>query len=118
VDTGNFRVQVISPAGKLQSSFGEVGNGMGNFHRPKGIGVDSEGHIYVADAAFNNFQIFDPTGELLLYVGTTGREPGSFWLPAGVHIDKQDRIYVVDQINRRVQVFQYLAQERDEEEQL
>jgi DNA-binding beta-propeller fold protein YncE len=117
VDTGNFRVQVISPAGKLQSSFGEVGNAMGNFHRPKGIGVDSEGHIYVADAAFNNFQIFDPTGELLLYVGTTGREPGSFWLPAGVHIDEQDRIFVVDQINRRVQVFQYLAQERDKDEQ-
>jgi len=70
--------------------------------------VDSEGHIYVADAAFDNFQIFDQEGRLLLFVGQAGSGPGQFHLPAGLYIDEEDRIYVVDQFNRRVQVFQYL----------
>ena len=58
-------------------SFGEAGDSLGNFHRPKGIALDSEGHVYVVDAAFNNFQIFDREGQLLLFVGTTGQRPGT-----------------------------------------
>ena len=72
------------------------------------VSLDSEGHIYVVDASFNNFQIFDEEGQLLLFVGAGGRNPGEFVLPAGMFIDEQDRIYVADQGNSRVQVFQYL----------
>ena len=71
--------------------------------------MNSEGHVYVVDAAFSNVQIFDDGGELLLFVGRIGAAPGEFWLPAGLHIDGRDRIYVVDQYNRRVQVFDYLG---------
>jgi len=81
----------------------------GNFARPKGIGVDPDGHIYVVDAAFNNFQVFNNQGALLLIVGATGRGPGQFYLPAGAFLDAQGRFYVIDQFNRRVQVFEYLG---------
>ena len=106
----NFRVQIFDLAGRVVGKLGEVGANLGQFARPKGVGVDSEGNVHVTDAAFNNFQIFNPRGELLLFVGGVGTQPGEFWLPAGMHIDNHDRIFVVDQYNRRVQVFQYLGE--------
>ena len=81
----------------------------GQFSRAKGIAVDSDGHIYVVDAAFNNYQIFDQDGQLMLCVGSIGQGDGQFWLPAGAYMGPDDMLYVVDQYNFRVQVFQYLG---------
>jgi len=110
VDTMNFRVQIFTPDGKFIRTFGKIGIVPGSFARPKGVGVDSEGHIYVADAAFNNVQIFDDKGNLLLFFGRFGTGPGEFNLPAGVYVDRGDKIYVADQLNSRVQVFQYISE--------
>jgi hypothetical protein len=75
--------------------------------RPKGIGFDSEGHLYVVDAQWGMVQVFDREGRLLYYFGQRGTGPGDFQLPTGLEIDRQDRIYVVDSFNRRVEVFHY-----------
>ena len=88
--------------------FGKPGDAVGDFARPKGIAIDSEGHIYVADALFDVIQVFDRGGGLLLSFGGSGSGIGTFSLPAGLAIDSRDRLYVVDSANRRVQVFQYL----------
>lgn len=108
-DTMNFRVQVLDLEGNFLHEFGEMGDGWGQLARPKGVAVDSEGHVYMVDAAFENFQVFDEKGRLLVFVGHAGHGPGEFTLPAGMYIDEWDRIYVVDSYNRRVQVFQYLG---------
>jgi len=42
------------------------------------MAADSNGHIYVVDAIFDNFQIFSNDGKLLLNVGETGKGPGGF----------------------------------------
>jgi len=75
--------------------------------RPKGIGFDSEGHLYVVDALWGAVQVFDSQGRLLYYFGQRGTGLGEFQLPAGLQIDNNDRIYVVDSYNRRVQIFRY-----------
>jgi len=111
VDTMNFRVQIFDSEGQFIRTFGQVGVMPGSFSRPKGVGVDSEGHIYVADAAFSNIQIFDDKGRLLLFFGRFGKGPGEFSLPAGVYVDRFDRIYVADQLNARIQVFQYISEQ-------
>ncbi|MEN8195710.1 MAG: 6-bladed beta-propeller, partial [Pseudomonadota bacterium] len=90
------------------SAFGRHGDGSGDLAQPKGVGIDSEGHVYVADALFNRVQIFDKTGALLLAFGGDGAAPGEFWLPTGLYIAK-DRIYVADSYNQRVQIFQFLG---------
>ena len=109
-DTGNYRVQILDPAGKFIRAFGAQGDAPGEFIRPKGIAVDSQGHIYVADAEFNNFQIFTPEGQPLLAVGMLGSEPGQFALLAGLYIDSEDQIYTTEMYHGRVQVFQYISQ--------
>jgi DNA-binding beta-propeller fold protein YncE len=109
-DTQNFRVQVFDKDGKFIRKFGKVGDRPGNFARPKGVGVDSEGHIYVTDSAFNNVQIFSETGELLLFFGNAGYvQPGTFRLIAGIDIDENDKITIADGFTGRVQTFQYLS---------
>lgn len=108
VDSANFRVQAINPRdGSYSHSFGSIGRMPGQFARPKGIGIDPEGRVYVSDAAFGNFQIFTPDGQLLLAVGSRGSrlEPAKFMLPAGIEVDEDGRVYMVDQYFQKIDVF-------------
>jgi DNA-binding beta-propeller fold protein YncE len=107
VDAMNFRVQVLDTDGNFRYSIGKVGDGAGWIFRPKGIGFDSEHHLYIVDGLWGMVQVFDEQGRLLYYFGQKGTANGEFQLPTGLQIDKQDRIYVVDSFNRRVQVFHY-----------
>ncbi len=107
VDAMNFRVQVFDQGGTFRYSIGKAGDGTGWMFRPKGIGFDSESHLYVVDGAWGVVQVFDEKGQLLYYFGGKGTGAEQFQLPTGLQIDKKDRIYVVDSFNRRVQIFQY-----------
>ena len=107
VDAMNFRIQFVDYGGTFESSIGEVGDAPNSLFRPKGIALDSEGHLYVVDGFRGIVQVYDREGRLLYYFGGKGTRAGEFQLPAGLVIDKQDRIFVVDSYNRRVQVFHY-----------
>jgi DNA-binding beta-propeller fold protein YncE len=112
----NFRVQVLDRAGNFRYAIGKEGDGTGWMFRPKGIGFDSEGHLYVVDGAWGVVQVFNEKGQLLYYFGQKGTGPGEFQLPTGLVIDKNDRVYVVDSYNRRVQVFHYYGLPKTAEE--
>ncbi|HET7212078.1 MAG TPA: 6-bladed beta-propeller [Terriglobia bacterium] len=112
VDAMNFRVQVLDPSGKFEYAVGSRGDGTGQMFRPKGIGIDSEGHLYVVEGLSGTVQVFDRQGRLLYYLGRHGSGLGEFQLPAGLFIDREDFVYVVDSYDRRVEVFQYFGKER------
>lgn len=109
VDAMNFRVQVLDRSGKFRYSIGKIGDSNGSVFRPKGIGVDSEGDLYIVDGLWGVVQVFNREGDLLYYFGKRGTHPGEFQLPAGLFIDHEDRIFVVDSFNRRIQVFHYFG---------
>lgn len=110
VDTQNFRVQIFDKDGKFITKFGSIGDKPGTFARPKGVGIDSDGNIYVADSAFNNVQIFSEYGkDLLLYFGGGGLSPTRFKLMTGIFIDEDDKIAIADGFSGRVQTFQYIS---------
>ncbi|MBM4038391.1 MAG: 6-bladed beta-propeller [Planctomycetes bacterium] len=111
-DSLNHRIQRFDAEGRLLGSFGQAGDGTGDFAKAKGVAVDSEGHVYVADSLYDVVQIFDRDGRFLLSFGGSGREHESLWLPTGIFIDEEDRIYVADTGNARVQVYQYLRESR------
>jgi DNA-binding beta-propeller fold protein YncE len=94
--------------GVCLKTIGKKGDGAGDFALPKGVAFDSEGHIYVVDAQFENIQVFDPNGQLLMAFGEEGNGLGEFSLPAGLMIDGMDRIWVADAGNHRIQVFSYM----------
>lgn len=109
VDAMNFRVQVLDRSGNFRYAIGRIGEGQGGMFRPKGIGMDSEGHLYVVEAVRGMVQVFDQEGNLLYYFGQKGSGFGEFQLPTGLWIDHDDRVLVVDSYNRRVQVFHYFG---------
>jgi DNA-binding beta-propeller fold protein YncE len=107
VDAMNFRIQIFDRSGTYKSTLGSVGDTLGKLFRPKGIGFDSDGHLYVVDASADAVQVFTREGDLLFYFGQAGTAEGEFQLPSGIAIDQDDRVYVVDSYNRRVQIFHY-----------
>ncbi len=109
VDAMNFRVQVLDRSGVFKFAIGREGDTRGDFFRPKGVGVDSEGHIYVVDGLYSIVQVFDRQQNLLYYFGRRGTRFGDFQLPSGLFIDGNDDVFVVDSYNRRVEEFQYFA---------
>jgi DNA-binding beta-propeller fold protein YncE len=107
VDAMNFRIQVLGRNGAFRYSIGQAGEGAGNLFRPKGIGVDSESHVYVADGWNRLVQVFDEQARLLYYFGYAGTAERPLVAPAGLFVDGSDRILVVDSAARRLQIFRY-----------
>ncbi|GAB4177628.1 MAG: SBBP repeat-containing protein [Geothermobacteraceae bacterium] len=87
-NVGNGKVISLDRDGHILQSFGRLGDGFGQFGRPKGIATDEEERIYVVDAAHQNVQIFDPAGDLLMFFGEPTRKarPGEMKLPAGIEV--------------------------------
>jgi hypothetical protein len=106
----NSRVQAFDGEGRFKSRIGAGGDAPGSFGRPKGVAVDSFGHVYIVDALFDNIQIFDSEGRFLLNLGESGNKPGQFWLPNGIAISGQNEIFVADSYNHRLQVLRYIGQ--------
>ena len=85
--------------------FAGPGNGAGQLSEPRGLAVDAQGNIYVADTGNQRIQVFDAQGQPKLSFGTLGNGEGQFNEPRGVAVDAQGNIYVADTWNARVQKF-------------
>jgi DNA-binding beta-propeller fold protein YncE len=113
----NNRVEIFDADGNFISLFGKHGDGPGTFARPKGIAVDSDGHIWVADEMQDRLQVFNREGQLLTYIGTDhGNLPGQFKAILGVAIDKQNRVFTTEEYPGRVQEFRYVTDAEAETE--
>ncbi len=62
---GNARVHRFSATGELLGSWGEPGNGPGQFNLSHGVAVAPDGRVFVADRENDRIQIFAPDGAYL-----------------------------------------------------
>lgn len=77
------------------------------FGGPAGIGIDTDGNLYIADTAGNRVLRYEAcTGEVepLPCFGGEGGLPGQLRQPRGVIVGPHNRLYVADSGNHRVQV--------------
>lgn len=95
---GNRRVHKFSPDGKLMLSWGEEGDGIGQFALPHGVFLDKQDRVYVADRENHRIQIFTKDGEFIKQ-WTDFREHK----PCTLFIDKEDIIYVPE-LNQRMSI--------------
>ena len=86
-------------------AWGSAGSGSGQFRNPKGLGLDAEGNIYVADAHNHRIQVLDANGRFVRKWGSEGTQPGQFKEPWGVAVASNGDVYVADTWNHRIQVF-------------
>ncbi|MDP3645512.1 MAG: peptidoglycan-binding protein [bacterium] len=111
--TISFITQVVPPVCAEPYTFvktlATLGSGDGQVNIPRGIAVDAQGYVYVADTANHRIQKFDSNGTFLTKWGTQGLLPnsldGQFYGPVDVAVDVQGSVYVVDNANNRIQKF-------------
>jgi serine/threonine-protein kinase len=97
-DSGNDRVQELSPAGVPLAQRGSPGNGTGQFNTPQGLAVTSQGNIWVEDRKNGRIEKIAPSGDELdeLY------EVGPIAV-AGVH----NYLYVADLPHHLIREFSW-----------
>jgi DNA-binding beta-propeller fold protein YncE len=61
----NSRVAKVDKDGNWLKSWGEPGDGPGQFNTPHSIAVDAQGQVYVADRGNRRIQVFDGDGKFL-----------------------------------------------------
>lgn len=109
-DTWNHRIQKLSSDGTPVTSWGTpnydpVSSGPFGLWGPRGIAVDSQGHVLVADTGNKRIVIYDSDGNFLSQFGGQGAGAGQFDEPVGLAFDGGGNLYVADTWNQRVQVF-------------
>jgi DNA-binding beta-propeller fold protein YncE len=94
---GNARVHRFSHDGTLLFSWGEPGDGPGQFRIPHSIWVDRQDRVWVADRENNRIQIFTGQGEFLSQWTDLKR-------PTDIFIDDEETVYV-SELGLRVSIF-------------
>ena len=120
-DTFNQRIRKVTTAGAVTTLAGDgyVSNGIGrwvdgtgtgaSFWYPKGIAIDPDGNIYVADTGNNRIRKVTPQGVVTTLAGQTsvGSADGtgsaaSFFNPIDVGVGPDGNIYVADNGNNKI----------------
>jgi sugar lactone lactonase YvrE len=83
------RISRFASDGTYIGSFGEFGEGPGQFRVPHALAFDSQGRLFVADRGNSRIQIFDSSYQFVAEWRQFGR-------PNDVFIDANDVVYVVD----------------------
>lgn len=86
------------------ATWGSLGDRSGQLRAPKGLALDAQGNIYVADSQNHRVQVFDSSGHFLRGWGE-GTRPGQFKEPWGIAVAQNGDVYVADTWNHRIQVF-------------
>ena len=104
-DNRGLRVTIYDADSEYYGTFGEYGDGDGQFIWPAAIARDSRSNTYIACEYLNRIVRFDAEGSPLPSWGATGHELGELDGPSGIAIDADDNLYIVDHWNHRVQKF-------------
>jgi DNA-binding beta-propeller fold protein YncE len=77
----------------------------GQLSQPRGLALDKDGNVYVADFGNDRIQKFDPAFGFVREWGANGDLPAQFKQPGDVAIGPDGTVYVADTWNQRIQVF-------------
>ncbi|MHB1355165.1 MAG: flippase activity-associated protein Agl23 [Anaerolineae bacterium] len=72
---------------------------------PRGLALDLQGNVYIADSGNNRIVVADADGNLLRAFGQFGSEPGQLNEPWAVAVAANGDVYIADTWNYRIQVF-------------
>src|SRR5207253_2755422 len=98
-------VRLMSPP--AQASIPQQGAwevlGPAEYISPVGLTADSQGNLYLVDAAYHHVYKIAPDGTRLASFGVRGNGPGQFERPSAIALDDLGDIYVADTANSRIQ---------------
>ena len=95
---GNARVHKFSPDGKWLLSWGERGDGPGQFEVPHSIQVDKYDRLWVCDRENHRIQIFDTEGRFLAEWTDIRR-------PDAIFIESQENMVYIAELDFQVSIY-------------
>lgn len=116
-DSANNRIEKFGPDGRFVARFGRHGGDgtastvRGEFNDPRGLAIDPDGNLWVADHGNNRVQKLGPDGRFLAVIGRNGGDGSAgvaaaqFKQPRGVAVDRAGNLFVADKNNHRIQKF-------------
>jgi hypothetical protein len=81
---GNARVAKFDKDGHFIKSWGQRGSEVGQFNSLRGIALDAQGNVYVADAGNKRIQVFDGDGNPKTQIASVGT-PAAICITPGAH---------------------------------
>jgi YYY domain-containing protein len=105
--TGAMPITTIEEVPRVEERGEEVAvqTQPGSLRQPRGLAIDAQGDVYVADFGNDRIQKYDRNLDFVLGWGDHGNLPGQFKQPGDVAIGPGGNVYVADTWNQRVQVF-------------
>jgi len=109
-DTWNHRIQKLSADGAPVKAWGyanydPISSDAFGLWGPRGIAVDAQGRVFVADTGNKRIVVYDADGNFVAQFGGGGLGAGKLEEPVGLVFDAQGNLYVADTWNQRIQVF-------------
>jgi sugar lactone lactonase YvrE len=117
VDTGNARIRRVTPDGTVSTFAGSGTAGFfdgpaeeAQFNDPRGIAVDPDGQVYVADTGNHRVRRITPEGAVSTFAELPGpdevQRPSEARLsgPYGVAADGEGRVFVADTTSNTIQL--------------
>ena len=119
-DTENHRIRMVSPTGVITTVAGTGAPGSSGDRRaatrarlssPKGLALDAEGRLYIADSGNHRIRVIDSSGTISTVAGTghsgfTGDNglaaEARLSRPSAVAIDAFGEVYIADTGNHRI----------------
>lgn len=106
-DMATDQVHTFDAGGTLLHSFGETGQGRGQFEFADfgAVDLDADGNVYILDTGNQRIQKFTPDLTFELEWGRNGSEAGEFQHPSDIAVSDDGMAYVVDAFSGKVQQF-------------
>jgi trimeric autotransporter adhesin len=118
-DSGNARIRKVTPAGVISTVAGDGVSGFGGdggpataaqMRNPKGVTVDSEGNLYIADEGNHRIRKVTAAGVICTVAGNGAGFGGDggpataaqLYFPSGVAVDSVGNLYIADYLNNRI----------------
>lgn len=109
-DTHEHRIAIFSPDGELLETFGEYGEGPGQFIYPTDVAIASDGTWFVSEYGGNDrVQLFDSDRRPIGSIGFMGHDdegdsPGLLRPQSIAWDDEAGELYIADAVNHRIVV--------------
>ena len=106
-DMATDQVHNFDADGKLLRTFGETGQGEGQFEFADfgAVDLDKDGNVFVLDTGNQRVQKLTPDLTFTLEWGESGVEDGEFQHPSDIAVSDDGIVFVVDALSGKVQQF-------------
>jgi sugar lactone lactonase YvrE len=95
---GNHRIHKYSPTGELIKSWGEEGEGPGQFKLSHCVRLDQEDRVWVCDRSNDRIQIFDTDGKFL-------DQWTGLLQPDTIHFDLNENVVYIAELTQQVSIY-------------